>query len=320
MNKVYTLHDAVAKFVESGDCISFGGFTTNRKPYAAVAEILRQGQKDFTVWAGPAGGDWDMLIGNGRVKAYINCYTANSGVTNVSRRFRKWFEAGKLTMEDYSQDVIYMMWHAAALGLPFLPVTLMQGSGLTDEWGISKEVRKTLDKVPDDKFKYIDNPFKPGEKVVAVPVPQIDVAIIHAQQASPDGTVRIWGGKFQDVDIAEAAKYTIVTCEEIISNEEIRRDPTKNDIPGMCVDAVVLAPYGAHPSQCYGLYDYDNPFLKVYDQVSKTQEDFDAFCKEWVFDLKDHDEYLNKLGATRLINLKVVPGLGYHIDMTKEDK
>ena len=320
MNKVYTLHDAVAKFVESGDCISFGGFTTNRKPYAAVAEILRQGQKDFTVWAGPAGGDWDMLIGCGRVKAYINCYTANSGVTNVSRRFRKWFEAGKLIMEDYSQDVIYMMWHAAALGLPFLPVTLMQGSGLTDEWGISKEVRKTLDKVPDDKFVYIDNPFKKGEKVVAVPVPQIDVAIIHAQQASPDGTVRIWGGKFQDVDIAMAAKYTIVTAEEIISNEEIRRDPTQNDIPGMCVDAVVLAPYGAHPSQCYGMYDYDNPFLKVYDKVSKTQEDFDAFCKEWVFDLKDHDEYLNKLGATRLINLKVVPGLGYHIDMTKEDK
>ena len=43
MNKVYTLHDAVAKFVESGDCLALGGFTTNRKPYAAVAEILRQG-------------------------------------------------------------------------------------------------------------------------------------------------------------------------------------------------------------------------------------------------------------------------------------
>ena len=46
MNKVYTLHDAIAKYVETGDCISFGGFTTNRKPYAAVAEILRQGQGD----------------------------------------------------------------------------------------------------------------------------------------------------------------------------------------------------------------------------------------------------------------------------------
>ena len=45
MDKVYSLHDAVAKFVEDGDCISFGGFTTNRKPYAAVYEILRQGPK-----------------------------------------------------------------------------------------------------------------------------------------------------------------------------------------------------------------------------------------------------------------------------------
>jgi len=95
MNKVYSLHDAVEKFVESGDCISFGGFTTNRKPYAAVYEILRQGQKDFTVWAGPAGGDWDMMIGEGRVKAYINCYTANSGYTNVSRRFRAAIEKGQ---------------------------------------------------------------------------------------------------------------------------------------------------------------------------------------------------------------------------------
>ena len=43
MDKVYTLKDAVAKFVESGDTICFGGFTTNRKPYAAVGEILRQG-------------------------------------------------------------------------------------------------------------------------------------------------------------------------------------------------------------------------------------------------------------------------------------
>ena len=48
MNKVYSLHDAVAKFVESGDCVCFGGFTTNRKPYAVVNEILRQGQGAVT--------------------------------------------------------------------------------------------------------------------------------------------------------------------------------------------------------------------------------------------------------------------------------
>lgn len=317
-NKVYALSDAIAKFVKSGDHVCFGGFTTNRKPYAAVSEILRQGQKDFIVEAGPAGGDWDMLIGEGRVKAYINCYTANSGVTNVSRRFRSAIEKGELLFEDYSQDVSMLMLHAASLGLPYLPVSLMLGSGLTDKWGISKEVRKTIEKLPDDKFVYVENPFNPGEKIVAVPVPRLDLAIIHAQKASPDGTVSIEGDEFHDIDIAVAAKRVIITCEELVSNEEIRKIPSLNSIPSFCVDAVVHAPYGAHPSQCYNYYDYDNAFLKVYDVASKTEEAFDAFVKEWAYDTGSHEAYLNKLGAMRLIKLKVVPGLGYSKDMSKE--
>ncbi|WP_129598074.1 glutaconate CoA-transferase subunit A [Anaerophilus nitritogenes] len=310
-SKVYTLSDAIAKFVQNGDHVCFGGFTTNRKPYAAVYEIMRQGQKDFVVEAGPAGGDWDLLIGEGRVKAYINCYTANSGVTNVSRRFRSAIEKGELIYEDYSQDAIMLMLHAASLGLPYLPVRLMMGSDLTDKWGISKEVRKTIEKLPDDKFVYVDNPFNPGEKIVALPVPKLDLAIIHAQKASPDGTVTIEGDEFHDVDIAVAAKKVIVTCEELVSNEEIRKDPSTNSIPPFCVDAVVHAPYGAHPSQCYNYYDYDNPFLKEYDVASKTQEAFDEFNQKWVYSVKDHQEYLDKLGASRLVALNNVPGLGY---------
>ena len=188
LNKVMSLHDAVAKYVENGDTLAIGGFTTNRKPYATVSEILRQGQKDFIVYAGPGGGEVDMLIGEGRVAAYINCYTANSGYTNVSRRFRAAIEQGKLTYEDYSQDVLMLMLHASSLGLPFLPVRLMQGSGLMKFWGISEEKRKTMPKIEDLKCAEIENPMVPGQKVVAVPVPKIDTAIIHVQQASPDGT------------------------------------------------------------------------------------------------------------------------------------
>ncbi|WP_426349061.1 glutaconate CoA-transferase subunit A [Alloiococcus sp. CFN-8] len=319
-SKVYSLHDAIEKFVKSGDHISFGGFTTNRKPYAAVHEILRQGQGDFIVEAGPAGGDWDMLIGAGRVKAYINCYTANSGVTNVSRRFRSAVEKGEILMEDYSQDVVMLMLHAASLGLPYLPVRLMMGTGLTDYWGISKEDREKIDKLPNDKFVYVDNPFNPGERVVAVPVPQIDTAIIHVQKASPDGTCSIEGDEFHDIDIAVASKHCIVTCEELVSNEQIRREPCKNSIPSFVVDAVVHVPYGAHPSQCYNYYDYDNPYFKDYDKASKTQEDFEAFLKEWVYDTGSHENYLNKLGATRLIKLKTVPGYGYATEICKEVK
>ncbi len=271
-----SLHDAVAKYVESGDVLATGGFTTNRKPYAAVAEILRQGQKDFIVYAGPGGGEVDMLIGEGRVAAYINCYTANSGYTNVSRRFRAFIEQGKLTYEDYSQDVLMLMLHAASLGLPFLPVRLMQGSGLMKFWGISEEQRKAMPKMPDLKCVEIENPMVPGQKVVAVPVPRIDTALIHVQQASPDGTCVICGDEFHDIDIAVAARKTIVTCEEIVSNEYIRRDPTKTRIFGECVQAVVKAPYGAWPSQCYAYYDDDDAALKEYDKASKYQDADDA--------------------------------------------
>ena len=276
MNKVYSLHDAVAKFVESGDVLALGGFTTNRKPYAAVNEILRQGQGDFVAFAGPGGGDIDMLIGEGRVAAYINCYTANSGYTNVSRRFRAAIEKGQLTYEDYSQDVLMLQLHAASLGLPYLPVRLMQGSGLMKFWGISEEKRAADPKLDNLKCVEVENPFQPGQKVVAVPVPKLDTAIIHVQKASPDGTCIIEGDEFHDVDIAVAARKVIVTCDELVSDEFIRRDPTLTRIFGECVSAVVHAPYGAWPSQCYNYYDNDPGALREYDKASKYLDAEDA--------------------------------------------
>ena len=298
MSKVMSLHDAIAKYVESGDSLCFGGFTTNRKPYAAVYEIIRQGQTDFIGYSGPAGGDWDMLIGCGRIKAFINCYIANSGYTNVCRRFRDAVEKKhNLLLEDYSQDVIMLMLHASSLGLPYLPVKLMEGSDLEYKWGISAEIRKTIPKLPDKKLERIPNPFKEGEDVIAVPVPRLDTAIISVQKASINGTCSIEGDEFHDIDIAIAARKVIVIAEEIVTEEEIRKDPSKNSVPEFCVDAVVHAPYGCHPSQLYNYYDYDPAFYKMYDKVTKTDEDFEKFIQEWVIDVKDHEGYLNKLGA-----------------------
>jgi len=182
-NKLHDLSDAISKFVHSGDHIATGGFTTSRKPMAAMNEIIRQGQTDFIVEAGPAGSDWDMLIGAGRVKAYINCYTANPRFSNVSRRFRAAIEEGKLLFEDYSQDAAMMMFHGAALGLTHVPVRMMLGSGMEKEWGISAEQRRQIDKLPNEKFVIQDDPFHPGEKLLLLPTPRLDTAMIHVQMA-----------------------------------------------------------------------------------------------------------------------------------------
>ena len=211
-----------------------------------------------------------------------------------------------------------LMLHAASLGLPYLPVKLMEGSDLEYKWGISAEIRKTIPKLPDKKLERLPNPFKEGDEVIAVPVPRLDTAIISVQKASINGTCSIEGDEFHDIDIAIAAKKVIVIAEEIVTEEEIRRDPSKNSIPEFCVDAVVHAPYGAHPSQLYNYYDYDPAFYKMYDSVTKTDEDFEKFIQEWVIDVKDHDGYLAKLGLPRVSKLRVVPGFQYAAKLVKE--
>jgi len=310
-DKTMTLKEAVNRFVHSGDFIALGGCTTNRKPFAVVSEIIRQGIKNLYIHGGNAGGDSDMLIGAGCCKVFINAYCANSGYSNVSRRYRKFIEEGKIMIEDYSLDVQALIFHAAALGLPFVPIKHMLGSDLEKKWGISEEVRACDNNLPNKKLMVTENPFNTEEKICLVPIPKIDVAIIHVQKASVDGTARIEGSVFSDLDMVMAAKYCIVTCEELVEPHELRREPYLNSIPSILTDAVVHVPFGAHPSQVYNYYDYDRDFYKMYDKVSGDDQLFEKFLKEWVYEFDSHDKYLAKLGISRLDNLKVIKGIGY---------
>ena len=309
--KVMTAEEAVRAFVHDGDCIAVGGFVTNRRPYALVREIIRQKKRKLYIEGGPSGGDIDLLIGAGCVAAINVSYIANSGYTQVCRRFRAAVEAGELLFEDYSLDVQTIAYHAAALGLSYVPVKNMLGSDLADKWGISREEREKHPKLPPEKFVIQEDPFTPGDRVCCVPTPKIDVAILHAQMASPDGTVRLIGPTFQDLDIAMAARHTIVSCEKLVEDAEIRRHPERNSLSGLCVDAVVHAPWGAHPSQCFGCYDYDGPFYMEYDQASRTQADFDRFVETYITQCPLHADYLDRIGAARLAALDAVPGYGY---------
>lgn len=310
-DKVMTAAAAVARFVSDGDCLAMGGFVTNRRPYALVCEVIRQKRRNLYLEGGSSGGDVDMLIGAGCVTAIMVSYIANSGYTMVSRRFRSAVERGEILFDDYSIDSQTIAYHGAALGLPYVPVKNTLGSDLAAKWGMSREERAKHPKLSPEKFLFQDNPFNPGEPLCLIPTPKIDVALVHAQLASPDGTCRIAGPVFQDIDIAMAAGRTIVSCEELVSNEEIRRHPELNSLSGLCVDAVTPLPYGAHPSQCFDCYDYDPALYQEYDQASRTDEGFDAFVEKYVFSRPDHGGYLDAIGASRLLGLRVRRGVGY---------
>ena len=141
----------------------------------------------------------------------------------------------------------------------------------------------------------------------------IDVALIHVQKAAPDGTCRIEGAVFNDLDMALGSRRVIVSCEEIVTNEEIRREPGLNQISCIIPDAIVLAPYGAHPSQVCNYYDYDRAYLKYYDRVGREDGLFEEYLDEWVRGPADHYAYLEKLGVKRLMDLRVRPGMNIAI-------
>jgi glutaconate CoA-transferase subunit A len=135
--------------------------------------------------------------------------------------------------------------------------------------------------------------------------------VIHAQQADTQGTVRIAGLTFADVEQARAARHVIVTCEELVEPEVLRTEPDRNQIPFFAVDAVVHVPYGAHPTACYGFYDYDAQHLNAYRTAAADEAQFAAYLDEYVVGVDGHAEYLEKIGAEALERIRAVPPFGY---------
>ena len=301
-----TCSEAIKKFVHDGDTIAVGGFTTNRKPYALINEIVRQNKKDLYIEGGGAGGETDLLIGAGCARLIVNAYIANGAFGKIGRRFRAAVERNEIEFEDYSLDVQGLRFHAAALGLPYIPVRhLFLGSDLDARWGIASSRYSEDPKLPPAKLLKMENPFNPNEKIVCFPVPKIDVAIIHVQKMASDGTVRIEGPLFYDMDMVLAARRVIVSCEELVKPEELRREPWLNQVPSIVPDAGVHLPFGAHPSQCVNFYDYDPELINLYEHSSRDDNLYVEFVNDHIFSCRNHDEYLEKIGFERLNKLRV---------------
>jgi len=164
------------------------------------------------------------------------------------------------------------------MGVPFLPTLTMLGSDLMRLSGA----------------KTIRCPFT-GEIVCLVPALFPDVAILHVQRADRLGNCQIDGYPHMDADVARAASTVLVTAEEIIDEEEVRRHPDRTAIPGLVVDAVVEAPFGAYPGECYGLYESDFEHFDAYVAgINATGLDgAREYLERFVYDPSTHQDYLS---------------------------
>ncbi len=319
-DKTTSLSEAVDKFVHSGCHMSIGGFTINRNPMAAVYEIIRKKISNIHLYAHSNGHGVDELIGAGCVSRLEIAYAGSGRFAPTCIRFKKAVQAGTLVVEDYSNYQMTLRFMAGAMGVPFLPTRSSLGTDIVEKWGFSEQMRSEDQRLPDQKLLVIDNPFGSwGDtpKLVLVPAINCDVTLIHVQKADREGTVRMEGLTFSDVEQAKCAKHVIVTCEELVEPEFLKAFSDQNQIPSFCVDAVVHIPHGAYPTACYRYYDYDPAYLNQYRKYAEDEKPYETYLKDFVYGMKDHRGLLDKVGRAQLDTIKADPRTGYAVGLDR---
>ena len=293
-SKVASMRDAIADLVRDGDAVAIEGFT-HLICFAAGHEIIRQRKRDLTLARLTPDVIYDQMIAGGVARKLVFSWLGNPGVGGlgaIRRRVEGDIPDEPLELEEYSHFGMVARYTAGAMNLPFFP---LRSYFETDLPAVNPLIRP------------IQSPYGDGT-VYAVPPLRPDVAIVHAQRASAAGDTQVWGLLGCQKEAAFAADRVIVVVEEVVPEDVIRADPNRTIIPGLIVDAVVVEPWGAHPSYVQGAYDRDNRFYLDWDPISRDEDATQAWLREWVYDLDGRAAYAEKLGAERLAGLRPEPG------------
>jgi glutaconate CoA-transferase, subunit A len=289
MDKVRSLHDAIATDVGDGNSVAIGCALESLIPFAASYEIIRQKKKNLTLVGPISDMQFDQLIGAGCVRKIIASWVGNVAA-GLGHNYRRAAEAGipnAIEIEDHSNFTIGLGLQAGASGLPFLPTRTVKGSDFRSG----------------DQFASIRCPFT-GEELLAVRAIRPDVAILHVQRADVQGNAQAWGNFGVMREAAMAAKKVILTCEEIVDHEVILSDPNRNVIPGFVVSSVVHEPFGSHPSPTQGYARRDDSFYFEYHKATRSRDGFEQWLEKWVLGVKDHRQFLDLLGADKVAKLR----------------
>lgn len=283
-SKLMTVKEAVEKFVQDGDYLTLGGFGANRIPTAVAHEILRQGRKNLGFAGHTSTHDFQILCAGEVFNRVDVAYVVGLEARGLSPNARRYMESGKVEVSEWTNYALAVRFKAAAAGVSFHPARNMMG---TDTFQYSGA-------------KIIECPFT-GTRYVALPALYPDVSAIHVHEADIYGNCRARGIAVADFEVARASKRLIITCERLIPNEEIRREPSLTVIPYWLVDAVCEVPYGSYPGNMYGEYFSDEEHLKEWLTVEQNSEEFKKFLDKNIYSCRDHFDYIEKNGGMNKI-------------------
>jgi glutaconate CoA-transferase subunit A len=275
-SKLLSMREAIARYVHDGDTVVIEGFT-HLICFAAGHEIIRQRRRDLTLCRLTPDLIYDQLIAAGCARKLVFSWAGNPGVGSL-HAFRRAVEGpgAPLELEEYSHFGMVARFAAGAARLPFWPLRDYSGTDLPKA---------------NSRIRTVTCPYT-GEQLASVPALNPDVTIVHAQRADAQGNTQIWGLLGVQKEAAFASQRVIVVVEELVDTTLIRADPNRTLIPGIVVSAVVVEPWGAHPSYAQGYYDRDNAFYVAWEGISRDPRKLSGYLEEFVYDVPDRTAYL----------------------------
>jgi acyl CoA:acetate/3-ketoacid CoA transferase alpha subunit len=285
-SKVMTAKEAVTKFVKDGDYIASGGFGHVRVSMSIVYEIIRQKKRNLAMAGKTAVHDLDLLVGCGCVNKVEAAYSFGHELRGLSPSSRKMVQTGKCKVAAEISNAGYQ-WRflAGMMGVPFIPARTLVG---TDTYKYSSS-------------KVVKDPFS-GKPITLIPAAYPDVAFIHVNACDIYGNCQVDSSMVEDMELSRAARRLIITTEQIIDTEAIRREPWKTKIPFFVVDAVVEVPFGSHPCEMPGFYYYDEDHIAEWLSLSQTPEGMEKYLQKYVFSVDSFEDYLALVGGVKTLN------------------
>jgi glutaconate CoA-transferase, subunit A len=292
------MREAVAAHVHDGDTVVIEGFT-HLICFAAGHEIIRQRRRDLVLCRLTPDLIYDQMIAAGCARKLVFSWAGNPGAGSL-HAFRRAVEgkgAPPLELEEYSHFGMVGRLCAGAARLPFWPMRNYMGTDLP---------------AVNPRIATVECPYT-GERLATVPALNPDVTIVHAQRADAQGNTQIWGLLGVQKEAAFASGRVIVVVEELVDEQVIRADPNRTLIPGLVVDAVVVEPWGAHPSYAQGYYDRDNEFYVQWEAISRDPAALGRYLDEFVHGVKDRSEYVARCGGLERLraSARVCAGVNY---------
>ena len=307
--RIATLHDsaadkrmdlaqAIRRFVRPG--MKINPVTMQARPQAAMYELCRQfagTRPGFEFISSALSGSYLQLAHLGLLRKAVVSFVGEGYPTPGPSPVTRWaLERGDFEIENWTMLTIAQRLLAGAMGVPFLTTRSITGSSLATE----RQATGDYAELPD--------PFNPGSVQGVIRAYSPDIAFVHVWAADRAGNALCFPPFQENIYGALAARQGVMlTAHKLVSTDFIRRHAHLARIPGEIVLSVSEVPYGSHP---YGNYSADIPelrpyandyaFMREHREAQITKERYDAWIREWIIEVGQHDAYLARLGKARV--------------------